>query len=599
MYLTCADTPPEERAAFIQKQEEIKRMLAAKNTEGANALAAPTIASIPTPEKMRRAPPKDSLSTIPLQVIQAAKALDVDLKKTAVVNRGVSDNDSDGFDDDLPEDFDPEEMDEDEIAKMMEEEDFAQHQLKLAGEAIRNKKLKEEFGKRKDTFLTKMPPELDPRLNPVPIIMPSNQGPPTVVLQPPLAVHPSLVGLPSSIPMYPSPNQAPITVGKTGTTPKKRGRKVKDELLVDPPKTARPIDGLRAPGDHSGHLPPMYLPHGAPMHPSHLPPHPSAQHLSQGPPHSHSLPHTQGLPIPPSALHHVSQASINPHTASVISHSSMLQQRPLPLTSHAPPSHGPSTSILGISHSQEPIIPTTVLAVQNTRLLDPAELGQPPENLLESPSKKRGRRKKFTPLRESLNSPPIAGPPGGMDLSSASPTSAASVEPPKSSILSERLGAIPGNIFLSIKLHIYLFKMPVVSILLVIQTTREDYLLHHLPNSIPHQQHRNRQLLHDCHGLHMALHSHKVNTLPHLIPRLLIILHCVRVNMNTFVFAGQPQPQQRYYPQGHGLPPHSISSSHSRPAYHPPNVVVSSGHRPPPLVNQPTGAGHLPHPMYM
>lgn len=132
------DTPPEERAAFIKRQEEIKRMLAEKNTEAAKALAAPKISAIPTPEKQRRAQ-ADSLSTVPLQVIQTAKALDVDLKRSGK----ESDNDTDGFDDDLPEDFDPEDMDEDEIAKMMEEEDFAQHQLKLAGEAIRNKKLKE------------------------------------------------------------------------------------------------------------------------------------------------------------------------------------------------------------------------------------------------------------------------------------------------------------------------------------------------------------------------------------------------------------------------------------------------------------------------
>lgn len=62
---------------------------------------------------------------------------------------------------------------------------------------------------------------------------------------------------------------------------------------------------------------------------------------------------------------------------------------------------------------------------------------------------------------------------------------------------------------------------------------------------------------------------------------------------------GQPPPQsQRYFQQGHPLPPHTMSS-HARPPYHSPNVVVSASHRPPPLVNQSAGSGHLPHPMYM
>lgn len=466
-----SDTPPEERAAFIQRQEEIKRMLAAQNTEGAKALAAPMISSIPTPEKSRKAPPKDSLSTIPLQVIQAAKALDVDLKKN-VASKMASDE-SDGFDDDLPEDFDPEEMDEDEIAKMMEEEDFAQHQLKLAGEAIRNKKLKEK----KDVFGPKMPPELDPRIpippNSIPPIqpnsMPPNSIPPSAIppntippilnqgmlaqLSPSLAGPPALLGLP-----YQNLNQPPaIPPAKTVTTPKKRGRKIKDDSIMDAVKTSRPIDGQRPPIDHPSHLPPMYLsPHGPPIH---LRPHAQAQHLPSGAPIPHGPPHPQGVPIPQPPLHHVAQPphSIS-HAASVISHSSMLHPRPPqshqvhPLAAHPPQAHPPSSqshppsSILGIAHSQEQIIPTTVLAVQNTRLLDPSELGQPPDSLLESPGKKRGRRKKFTPTRDSLVSPPTTTPKGGMDLTSTPPTTASAVDPPKGSILSERLGAIPGNI---------------------------------------------------------------------------------------------------------------------------------------------------------
>lgn len=435
-------------------------MLAAQNTEGAKALAAPMISSIPTPEKSRKVPPKDSLSTIPLQVIQAAKALDVDLKKN--VASKIASDESDGFDDDLPEDFDPEEMDEDEIAKMMEEEDFAQHQLKLAGEAIRNKKLKEEFGRKKDAISAKMPPELDPRINAGPILanpilhnaIPPNAMPPipsaamrAQLVSAPLPGHPALLGLPPSLPsIYAahtlSPVATPTVASKTATTPKKRGRKIKDEPIAEAAKLTRPMDGQRPLVDHPGHLPSMYLPpHGPPLH------------LRPGQP---MPPHMQGGLLSQPPLHHVSQSPhAIAHAASVISHSSMLHQRPPPshqahpLASHPPPSalsHPPTSSnILGIAHAQDPIIPTTVLAVQNTRLVDPSELGQPPDNLLDSPSKKRGRRKKFTPTRDSLNSPPPAAAKGGMDLSSPAPAAAA--DPPKgaSSILSERLAAIPGK----------------------------------------------------------------------------------------------------------------------------------------------------------
>lgn len=431
-------------------------MLAEKNTEAAKALAAPTITSIPTPEKMRKAPPKDSLSTIPLQVIQAAKALDVDLKKGAPVGKLNSDNDSDGFDDDLPEDFDPEEMDEDEIAKMMEEEDFAQHQLKLAGEAIRNKKLKEastEFGRKKDLFpprlgeteLLRMGPAGSMPVNP-PQIVPSG-------IQQPMPSHHAMVGLPPSMSIYANPGQLPVPPSaKPVTTPKKRGRKTKEEASPDIP-TSRPIEGHLPAGEHRGHIPAMYLPpmpHGQPMPiPSHLQSHPQGLHILQGQPMHQGPPHPQRAPISHPSIHHVTQAQPISHVSSVISHSSMLQQRPAPPHGPSHPSilhpssvHPPGSSLLGITHAQEPIIPTTVLAVQNTRLLDPSELGQPPENLLSSQNKKRGRRKKFTPLRESLSSP--TGTKSSTDAPAASTPS--TNDPPKGSILSERLGAAPpGN----------------------------------------------------------------------------------------------------------------------------------------------------------
>ncbi|KAL5282486.1 RSF1.2 family protein [Megaselia abdita] len=114
------DTPPEERAMFIKKQEEIKRMLAEQNV---------------TTSKLS-ATVSDSLSTVPLSVIRQAKALDVDyLQKKG--GHSNDDANSDDFDDSLPEDFNPEDMDEETIAKMMEE-DFANHQLKLVGD-VRSK----------------------------------------------------------------------------------------------------------------------------------------------------------------------------------------------------------------------------------------------------------------------------------------------------------------------------------------------------------------------------------------------------------------------------------------------------------------------------
>lgn len=142
------DTPPEEREAFIRKQEEIKRMLAEKNTEAAKALATPTLS---VNEKVE--PPSDNISIIPESIIETAKVLDADLKKSSSVF------------DDLPDDFNPEDMDDEELAKMMEEEDFAQHQLKLAADVIRNKKLgKGEEPSPKKALLMPDPSELPTKL---------------------------------------------------------------------------------------------------------------------------------------------------------------------------------------------------------------------------------------------------------------------------------------------------------------------------------------------------------------------------------------------------------------------------------------------------
>lgn len=69
------DTPPEERERFIKKQEEIKRMLAEKNTAAAKELATPKIKSL---TESGEASKQASLSVVPIQVIEGAKVLDMD-----------------------------------------------------------------------------------------------------------------------------------------------------------------------------------------------------------------------------------------------------------------------------------------------------------------------------------------------------------------------------------------------------------------------------------------------------------------------------------------------------------------------------------------
>lgn len=362
------------------------------------------------PEKLLKLPPptKASLSTIPLQVIQTAKALDVDLKKSAIPHRNGSDNDSNGFDDDLPEDFDPEDMDEDAIAKMMEEEDFAQQQLKLAAETIRNRKIQN-----KDSEIPKKL-ETPAKLNVDTAIMAPVVVPPSMVSPLPFPSTLTIPDIPPS--MYTSQIQTSNT--KITATPKKRGRKTKDDIspILDNAKAARGI-------------PEQFL-SKEPINPSMS----AIQHTSTIQP-SKSSP--LGLPPP---LQHTPASQMFPHvssaiqhTSSVIAHSSVIQQRSLP-------SIIPSLSALGISLNQQPIIPSTILDVQNTRLLDPSELGKPPDSILESPTKKRGRRKKVTPLRESIPSTPNAAiSPSGI----SSPISIPNVSK-VTSILSERLSAGPG-----------------------------------------------------------------------------------------------------------------------------------------------------------
>uniref|UniRef100_A0AAG5CR98 PHD-type domain-containing protein n=1 Tax=Anopheles atroparvus TaxID=41427 RepID=A0AAG5CR98_ANOAO len=131
------DTPPEEREQFIRRQEEIKRMLAENNAAKAKELATSKIDQLVGGGRAgagsAKESAKDSLSDVPMQVIESARILDIDfLKSTSGNTARISTVDSVvDFDDELPEDFDPDdEMDDEALAKIMEEEDFAHHQLK-------------------------------------------------------------------------------------------------------------------------------------------------------------------------------------------------------------------------------------------------------------------------------------------------------------------------------------------------------------------------------------------------------------------------------------------------------------------------------------
>lgn len=107
------------------------------------------------------------------------------------------------------------------------------------------------------------------------------------------------------------------------------------------------------------------------------------------------------------------------------------------------------SSLLGLGQAnRNPIIPSTVLNVQNTRLLDPSELAKPPDDLLDPGTKKRARRKKVTPTRDSLitAAPPNATVSPSIAQQPAAAIASAVSKSPLTSILSERLqsGNNPG-----------------------------------------------------------------------------------------------------------------------------------------------------------
>ena len=355
------DTPPEEREMFIKKQEEIKRMLAAKNTEAAKQLAAPNIEPIqimlnkpPPPPVLPGGPISDSLSTIPKQVIESARALDTDYLRKAPISAGME----------LPDDFNPEDMNEEELAKMMEEEDFAQHQLKLAGEAIaRTKKIKEQEGKKDGAEKPKRgrKSKADKALEAI-SAQPPSVAPTTVVAQSAI--------IPISMPQHPADVQMsrPSAIASLQTFtnhPQHPPSKLIQQLqttLSAPPTSMMPLGAI------PNQPPPQLLQHHHHMRPS-MPP--------QGP---------NMMPVGPG----------------------MYGPGMYPRPSHMgqPPMERRGPSIFHDAQQQPSMLPTTLMNVHPSQMHHQQPIPQIVPQQESPESKKRGRRKKFTPLRTDLPNDP-------------------------------------------------------------------------------------------------------------------------------------------------------------------------------------------------
>lgn len=328
------DTPPEERELFIQKQEEIKRMLAAKNTEGAKQLAAPKITHgcPPSPPPLISGE-SSSLSTVPKQFIESAKALDLDYRiKPQSSMIGAS-----------KIDMNPNDMNEEELARMMEEEDFAQHQLKLAGEAIARKKLLDLETKVEENFAG---------------FKDSNR--------------------------------------KDKPEPKKRSKKQKVE--VKPIPGSVPTSVIASLITATTAIPPIME---SPSNSLMLTPHPSqhpplqllttqTENLSRPnlpPLHSHLLVHGGTSPSTVSSAHH----GPTPMPSQIFSANQLfagiVPRHPSVISSHYPP-------------TPEQLLPLSYHQPSNVH--HPSQAHQLQQISPESDSKKRGRRKKFTPLRTDL-----------------------------------------------------------------------------------------------------------------------------------------------------------------------------------------------------
>lgn len=386
------DTPPEEREAFIKKQEEIKRMLAEKNAEAAKSFPTSSI-----DEKLD--PPPDNISIIPASIIESAKVLDSDYHKKP----------SQSVFDDLPDDFNPDDMDDEELAKMMEEEDFAQHQLRLAGEHIKNKKLKEGESPSKKalidasvlpTKLVKLPSKVEKKLKKlkddsvtqgptIPIIV----APTTEDIKVPISQIPPLIA--TNKPHIPSPHvrlQLP-----TGN-------------LIPSSQAHNQPQSLRHPMlSHHGHPPHLYQ--GPPRFPPGLPPHLYTQmrpgmQAHPGMP-GYVMQHSRGPMYPemrgqmPPGMNPALRALINmpPNTSGPPGMSPLMAMSRMP-AGVSPVSQAKPT----ILEPPPNALPLNIVGARATPPVLKTALEAPvaPPQIEASPPKKRGRRKKITPLRDDL-----------------------------------------------------------------------------------------------------------------------------------------------------------------------------------------------------
>lgn len=361
------DTPPEEREKFIKRQEEIKRMLAEKNAEGAKLVATPRLTPIKADgDKDKRSPAKtggDSLSTVPLSVIRQAKVLDIDYLQRRGESLDDLGNDmgdvDDDFDAELPDDL-PEDMDEDAIARMVEEEEelnaAAARDLPPADEVLRTPPAT------KPTIKVK---EFDKPL--LPSTMPSSSSFPSA-----------------------SPQVAPTPLTTATTTTSASG-------LQEPVRKRLPMPTMHPP----------LLRHQFLMHESMANAHHLMQRHGGGPPPSHtshllqnalSAPLSQPLDrnYPPSMPPTSHQSLLNRMVQNMPLQSqlqhSLSTTRPPPATQHPP---HPSSSSATVN------LPTSLIAKaanQPEHLAADKPINPPPV----TENKPRGRRKKITPLRDPL-----------------------------------------------------------------------------------------------------------------------------------------------------------------------------------------------------
>ncbi|TMW40267.1 hypothetical protein DOY81_014653, partial [Sarcophaga bullata] len=330
------DTPPEEREKFIQRQEEIKRMLAEKNAEGAKLVATPRLTPIKTDnEKDKRSPVKpggDSLSTVPLSVIRQAKVLDIDYLQRRGENLDDLSNDvgevDDDFDDaDLPDDL-PEDMDEDTIARMVEEE--------------------EEFGA---AVARELPPPDD-------VIRAASS------IAKPKAKETEKLPLPGCTTSFPiTTTPAAITLPSTSSG------------LQEPVRKRLPMPTMHPP----------LLRHQFLMHDSMTNTHHHLMQRHGGPPPSHLLQNALSAPL--------TQPIDRNYTPTLpsTSHHSILNRMAHSIPLQPTVSHGLSTTRPSLANITKPSV-----------LPEPITQDKPSNTQPTTENKPRGRRKKITPLRDTL-----------------------------------------------------------------------------------------------------------------------------------------------------------------------------------------------------